>query len=162
MNNTEFTAKVDNLQFVLTWEYRFWKIIRICKILQTLCIYISVYRGIWWSNDNLFEGTLPNIALQISSLVSMYPSIFPHQIKSTLPLWQGLFLIYSRHYLVLGEDKHAFECLMNQTPPIPFSMKKHTSTWAQQHKYAAAVGPEGLCLLAADTVTSCWHLQEQI
>ena len=27
-----------------------------------------------------------------------------------------LVLIYSHHYLVLEEDKHAFACLMNQTP----------------------------------------------
>lgn len=39
-----------------------------------------------------------------------------------------LVLIYSHHYLVLGEDKHAFACLMNQTPLIPLSMRTHTNT----------------------------------
>lgn len=37
-----------------------------------------------------------------------------------------LVLIYSHHYLVLGEDKHAFACLMNQTSPIPLSMRACT------------------------------------
>lgn len=75
-----------------------------------------------------------------------------------------LVLIYSHHYLVLGEDKHAFACLMNQTPPIPLSMRArtrsrqrtHTHTGADvyihvhTHAHAHTTGPAGLYLLVSD------------
>lgn len=75
-----------------------------------------------------------------------------------------LVLIYSHHYLVLGEDKHAFACLMNQTPPIPLSMRARTRSRQRArthtgadvyirvhtHAHAHTTGPAGLYLLVSD------------
>lgn len=81
----------------------------------------------------VFYLSLSVFCLSVSLLVSFCRT---HTLSLSLwfPLCVCLFgmvwlvLIYSHHYLVLGEDKHAFACLMNQTPLIPLSMRTHTHT----------------------------------
>lgn len=67
-----------------------------------------------------------------------------------------LVLIYSHHYLVLGEDKHAFACLMNQTPRFPSvwghtctHTHRHSNIQAGTHTHTPAAGLAGLYLLAS-------------
>lgn len=114
------------------------------------------------------SSLLSSCALPPSFLsVCVLPQCFTPFITHCFPLSVCLFgmvwlvLIYSLHYLVLREDKHAFACLMNQTPPIPLTMRTHTCTEVGTHTHThtrkpmlltlqASVGPTVLCLLAAD------------
>lgn len=63
--------------------------------------------------------------------------------------WFGPVLIYFHHYLVSGEDKHAFACLMNQTPAVRPRCGVHVRvrSHARAHLLPA---PAGLCLLVCD------------
>lgn len=86
------------------------------------------------------SSLLSSCALPPSFLsVCVLPQCFTLFIMHCFPLSVCLFgmvwlvLIYSLHYLVLREDKHAFACLMNQTPPIPLTMRTHTCTEVGTH-----------------------------
>lgn len=65
--------------------------------------------------------------------------VFHHSLSVFLSLCLSgmvwLVLIYFRHYLVLGEDKHAFACLMNQAPLIPLSMRTHIYTGTRTYEH---------------------------
>lgn len=100
-------------------------------------------------NQSFFLLCLFLLSLSLFSLCLCFVSVFLSQFLSiTLSLCFSLsvclsgiiwlVLIYSHHYLVLGEDKHAFACLMNQTPSIPLSMGTHTCTRVHRYIHAHA------------------------
>lgn len=100
--------------------------------LHTLLFGISLFLAVFFLNLSLSVCVLS----QCFSLC-FFPShslCFSLSVCLSGMVW--LVLIYSHHYLVLGEDKHAFACLMNQTPPIPLSMRTHTYTGV--HRYTNA------------------------